>query len=592
MKRSNSLHKIGLGLALTTGAIAATAAFPAVGLAATTPVTAWGKNCSTTQFTYVYGSSTTKVALSGVKGLCIDVSEHNGAIDWARVKKAGIKYAIIRCGFGGTANRDDYQWAKNAKAARAAGVKIGVYLYSYAYNEEMARSEARHTISCLEDAGLKPEDLDLPVYYDLEDPYSSHGGVPNSLMLARMAAIWCNAVAAKGYNVGVYSSTSWWQDRFTNKVFDTAPWSKWVAQYNSRCQWCISPTTGKQENTGSYKSYLDIWQFTSTGRFKDTDTMPGNGGMVDLNYIFNTSFNSANKKVSVPGKKIVYVLNDSTSAKATNAAANKTSWPESGELTLAKPKRSGYTFKGWYTKKDLVSSSKVTTIKKSDITYVTLYAKWKKSSYAVSYHLNGGKNSTSNKTSYTSFNEKTTLANPTRAGYAFKGWYTSSDFKSSTKVTSITPKAGKSITLYAKWAAKKYTIAYTLSEGTMPKNAPTTYKTGTATFNLALPARNGYSFVGWYASKSLSGTPTMIVEKGAYGNKTLYGKWVKGAYNATVTASSLNVRKSAGTSSAKVGSLSKSEIVAISKTKSVSGDKWGYAEGHGWVSLSYTKKLK
>lgn len=588
MKRSNHrMLKLGIGLALTASAITAAAAFPAFGFAASTPVTAWSKNCSTTQFTYVYGSTSTKVAVSGAKALCIDVSEHNGTIDWARVKKAGVKYAIIRCGFGGTGNRDDYQWTKNAKAARAAGVKIGVYLYSYAYNEAMAKSEAKHTLNCLEDAGLEPSDLDLPVYYDIEDLLTSHGGVPNSLMLARMASIWCNAVAAKGYNVGIYASTSWWQSKFTNKVFDTAPWSKWVAQYYSKCQWCVSATTGKQENTGSYKNYLDLWQFSSTGRFKDADTMPGNDGKVDLNYIFNTSFDSANKKVSVPGKKIVYVLNGGT-----NAEANTTSWPSSGTLTLAKPKRSGYTFKGWYTKKDMPSSSKVTSIKKSDISYVTLYAKWAKSTYSVSYHLNSGKNSSSNKTSYTSFDKAVKLAKPTRTGYTFKGWYTSSTFKSGTKVTSITPQEGKSIALYAKWAAKSYTITYTLDKGTMPSDPAASYKTDTATFNLPLPTRKGYAFVGWYTSKDLAGTPTMLVEKGTHGNKKLYGKWVKGGYNAKVTASSLNVRKSAGTSSARVGGLSKNEIVAISKTKSVSGAKWGYAEDHGWVMLSYTSKLK
>lgn len=81
----------------------------------------------------------------------VDVSENNGYVDWNAVKAAGMDFAIIRLGFG---NRHlDTNFYENVNGALAAGLKIGVYYYSYALDEAAARSEARYMISVLKMRG-------------------------------------------------------------------------------------------------------------------------------------------------------------------------------------------------------------------------------------------------------------------------------------------------------------------------------------------------------------------------------------------------------------------------------------------------------
>ena len=114
------------------------------------------------------------------------------------------------------------------------------------------------------------------------------------------------------------------------------------------------------------------------------------------------------------------------------------------------------TNKGWATSK---SSKKVTykagaTMSKTTNKNMTLYAVWKVNTYKITYKLNRGKNHSKNPSSYKVTTSTITLKNPTRKGYTFKGWYTSSSFKSSTKVTKITKGSTGNKILYAKWKKK------------------------------------------------------------------------------------------------------------------------------------------
>ena len=210
------------------------------------------------------------------------------------------------------------------------------------------------------------------------------------------------------------------------------------------------------------------------------------------------------------------------------------------------------------------------------------------SACTISYKLNGGTNSASNPSKALP-SQSTELAAPTRKGCSFQGWYTTKGFEDGSLVTAVQGKAGQTITVYAKWKVKTYKISYTLSKGTMPANPPASYQVTSSSFDLPLPTRAGYGFTGWYTSSSCTGTPLFSIAKGSTGTKKLYGAWVKGAYNAKVTASSLNVRKSASTSAAIVGALANGQTVCITKTNSAK--TWGYVNNSGWVKLSYTKKL-
>ncbi len=195
----------------------------------------------------------------------IDVSEWNGDIDWAKVKKDDVSFAIIRCGGTYMTSRkqyDDDTFIYNAKECERLGIPYGVYFFSTAMSASDAKKELDFTLKKLE--GLHPT---MPIYYDLE--WEDVASVSNRKMLAEISTIFCEGIAAAGYQPGVYANTTWWENYLTDPCFDR--WTKWVAQYYSRCEY-----------TGTY----DIWQCTSVA------TINGISGAnnVDLNFDFRADW--------------------------------------------------------------------------------------------------------------------------------------------------------------------------------------------------------------------------------------------------------------------------------------------------------------
>jgi len=198
----------------------------------------------------------------------VDVSKHNGAIDWNRVKHAGIKGAIIRCGYGdNTTAQDDVMFATNYANALAAGLKVGVYLYSYADSVEHAKSEAEHVIRLLKDKQVPS----LGVWYDMEDNCMAHCGAK---VLGDMAEAFCKRVYEAGYAVGIYASKYWFTSILTDGRF--AGWDKWIAQWSSECTY-----------SGKYVG----WQYTSEG------SVDGINGRVDISEWYADAPSSSNKPV-------------------------------------------------------------------------------------------------------------------------------------------------------------------------------------------------------------------------------------------------------------------------------------------------------
>lgn len=179
----------------------------------------------------------------------IDVSYHNGVIDWEKVKASGVDGAILRCGYGmDREDQDDEQYRRNADECTRIGLPFGIYLYSYADNEQKARSEAQHAIRL-----AKGYRLSYPVYYDLEQAGTEDGA-------AERARIFCEAIEAAGYWAGIYANKNWWE-RYLEAL---TGYSRWVARYHS---------TLDMED-------VDIWQYTSDG------TVDGIAGRVDLNHCY------------------------------------------------------------------------------------------------------------------------------------------------------------------------------------------------------------------------------------------------------------------------------------------------------------------
>ena len=189
----------------------------------------------------------------------IDVSSHQGRINWDLAQK-DTNFAIIRCGYGQDfAGQDDTQWYNNVNACTRLKIPFGVYLYSYATTEAAARNEAYHTIRLLD--GYKPS---LPVYYDIEHPSILNSCTPEQIL--RHATIFCEIIRDAGYTPGVFSYANLWESHLTSSKYDQ--WEKWVAQY---------------KNELHFSRPYSMWQHSETGTIRGID------GPVDLNYWYGKS---------------------------------------------------------------------------------------------------------------------------------------------------------------------------------------------------------------------------------------------------------------------------------------------------------------
>lgn len=202
----------------------------------------------------------------------VDVSVYQGAIDWNAVAADGYSFAFIKIG-SGKSGLDPY-YVSNMVGANAAGIKTGVYVYSYATTVEGAMAEAQFAL-----AAIQAFPVSMPVVYDLED--AVHRNMSKS-QLAALAVTFCSIIESAGYYPMLYSSKNW----LTEKI-GSVPYDKWVAQYSDHCDY---PNPA-------------IWQFTSSGSVR------GIQGRVDLNFQYKDYSNLivANGFVTRGDKTYLYV---------------------------------------------------------------------------------------------------------------------------------------------------------------------------------------------------------------------------------------------------------------------------------------------
>lgn len=191
---------------------------------------------------------------TGVQINGIDVSSHNGTINWSSVKSAGVQFAMLRDGYGGDGNasiwddQTDTQFEANYSGAVQNGIKVGVYHYSYATNATMASQEADECLHI-----LNSRHLDYPVAYDVED--ACHNGL-SSDTLGQIVQAFCSKIQQAGYKVMVYSNKDFYLNHLTSSL---------VSQYDS---W-IAHTGGA---TSSGVSPCSIWQYSSTASVSGVPT--------------------------------------------------------------------------------------------------------------------------------------------------------------------------------------------------------------------------------------------------------------------------------------------------------------------------------
>lgn len=174
----------------------------------------------------------------------VDISENNGSVDFAALNGSGVKFALIRCGYGDNiASQDDSRFFENVRKAQAAGIPYGVYLYSYALNTAQAKSEAAHALRLLGQIA-KPT---YGVWFDMEDgdDYKARNGMPSNDTLVKICEAFCVELEAQGYYTGIYSALSWLNNQLNDSRLDK--YDKWVAQVYDVCE---------------YKKPYGIWQYT------------------------------------------------------------------------------------------------------------------------------------------------------------------------------------------------------------------------------------------------------------------------------------------------------------------------------------------
>ena len=226
---------------------------------------------------------------------------------------------------------------------------------------------------------------------------------------------------------------------------------------------------------------------------------------------------------------ITYNLNGGT-----NAANNPADYTvETATITLEDASKDGYTFEGWYLDAAFTADNEVTEIATGSTGDVILYAKFDAITYDISYTLDGGTNAANNPADYTVETATITLADASKDGYTFEGWYSDAAFTADNEVTEIATGSTGDVILYAKFDAITYDISYTLDGGTNDANNPADYTVESATITLADASKDGYTFEGWYSDAAFTADNEVTeIATGSTGNKEFFAKFSE-TYNIT-----------------------------------------------------------
>ena len=207
----------------------------------------------------------------------IDVSKHNGIINWSKVKADGIDFVIIRAGYG--SSTIDEKFKANIEGAIKVGIDVGIYWFSYATSESKAKAEA---IKCMEVISPYKSKIIYPVFYELEYDsvrYAKKQGVTiDKTRASSFAKAFLDEIKSGGYIPGLYTNIDFSNNYFfksTQRQYDV-----WIAQYRSRT---------------TYSEPYVMWQYSDKGK------VSGISGYCDMNYSYkdyNSQKNTNNEESS------------------------------------------------------------------------------------------------------------------------------------------------------------------------------------------------------------------------------------------------------------------------------------------------------
>lgn len=186
--------------------------------------------------------------------LVVDISQWNAPseLDWTKLKAAGVQGVIMRIGGRGASGEKkiyaDVSFVEHYNAAKAAGLHIGVYFFSYALTKDEAIAEAQYTVDTLKANNCI---LDLPVYIDMEDlPGDSQHMDAGKTVCSMVLDEFCNVIENAGYYAGIYTNLSFARELINKEIFEGR--SAWVAQWGP--------------DVCTHNGRVDMWQYTENGK--------------------------------------------------------------------------------------------------------------------------------------------------------------------------------------------------------------------------------------------------------------------------------------------------------------------------------------
>lgn len=188
----------------------------------------------------------------------IDVSHYQKKIDWAKAKKV-VEFSILKIGEGRYSNQKDEYFERNYSECKRLGIPVGVYSYSYAQSVSEAKEEAKRVTEW-----LQGRDLDLPVYYDMENANMQKLG---KNQLTEIAIAFCHEIEKAGYWAGIYANLYWYSN-----LLDTEKLRKmftlWIAHVDNTY------------NQNKYDGLYDMFQYSWKGQ------VDGIIASVDMNVMY------------------------------------------------------------------------------------------------------------------------------------------------------------------------------------------------------------------------------------------------------------------------------------------------------------------
>lgn len=513
----------------------------------------------------------------------IDVSQWQGQIDWNKVKAAGIDFALIRVGYRGygsagtlSASTKDTYYDTNMANATAAGVNVGIYIFSQAITPEEAKEEAQYI---LDNIGSYNVTMPLVLDYEYASTSSGLGGRLYNANLSKEEATnvclaFCQTIADAGYTPMVYANKSMLESQLNASDITSKGYRIWLANYTT--------------NT-TYGGTFDFWQYSSTGK------VDGISGNVDMNFYYaQTIDNVSQSRFNISSATIAPVSDQAyTGANITpdpvitydNQILTKDtdytiSYSNNKEIGTATIKITGKgDFLGTQTTTFKIIPKNITSLKtkKRGLNYITL--SWSKDTSVSGYQIyrSTSPNGTYKKVKTISKNTTTSYKNTklnAGQGYYYK-------IRSYKKVGSTTyygafsqPKA-----LYTK-------IGYT--RNALAKSGAAIYNAPSSTGNvIATPSVNANMSVTYLTKDENNNNwyyVTYQTETEQYKGYIPAGKVTITKVGKVVKANKVNLRKSYSTKSKILTTLKKNQKVTVLTTKTKKGTKW--------YKVTFTKKKK